>query len=155
MRTLIVALAASAAVVCILSSFAQQTSTSNDKSAAKEPTSDQLLTVPVGGYVIGGAAPPVANPYEGNKEAIARGRQLFDAMNCSGCHAPEAGGGMGTAVGRRGLDLRQPARRYLSHHQAGSAQRHAFVPGLTERGDLAVDGLREQLERESKELEPA
>jgi cytochrome c oxidase cbb3-type subunit 3 len=99
MRTLLVALAASAAVVCILSSFAQQTSTSNDKSAAKEPTSDQLLNVPVGGYVIGGAAPPVANPYEGNKEAIAKGRQLFDAMNCSGCHAPEAGGGMGPPLG--------------------------------------------------------
>ena len=42
-----------------------------------------------------GPASPVRttadNPYEGDEEAIARGKQLFSQFNCAGCHA--AGGG--------------------------------------------------------------
>lgn len=33
----------------------------------------------------------VINPFEGNDEAIAQGKQLYNQFNCSGCHA--AGGG--------------------------------------------------------------
>lgn len=36
----------------------------------------------------------VANPYEGNAQAISEGKRLFDWYNCSGCHG-HGGGGMG------------------------------------------------------------
>jgi cytochrome c oxidase cbb3-type subunit 3 len=38
---------------------------------------------------------PATNPYTGNTGAIATGRSLFTAFNCSGCHSGYAGGGMG------------------------------------------------------------
>jgi cytochrome c oxidase cbb3-type subunit 3 len=50
----------------------------------------------VSGLFPGGGAPPPADPeaakYEGNVQAIAVGKQLFDAYNCSGCHFHGAGG---------------------------------------------------------------
>jgi len=36
----------------------------------------------------------VANPYEDNAYAVSEGKQLFDQMNCSGCHS-HGGGGIG------------------------------------------------------------
>jgi cytochrome c oxidase cbb3-type subunit 3 len=36
-------------------------------------------------------APPVKNPYEGNEQALADGKRIYNQFNCSGCHA--AGGG--------------------------------------------------------------
>lgn len=36
-----------------------------------------------------------ANPYEGDENAIREGQRLYDWYNCSGCHAPKGGGGMG------------------------------------------------------------
>ena len=48
----------------------------------------------------GGAAPPpdaIGRRFEGNKFAIADGEQLFDQMNCTGCHF-NGGGGMGPAL---------------------------------------------------------
>ena len=49
-----------------------------------------------------GVAPPpppdaIGKRFEGNKLAIADGEQLFDQMNCSGCHF-NGGGGMGPAL---------------------------------------------------------
>ena len=38
---------------------------------------------------------PVANPYEHDPTAEAEGKQLYNAMNCAGCHGPAGGGGMG------------------------------------------------------------
>ena len=38
--------------------------------------------------------PAIANPYEGDAQAVAAGKRHFSAFNCSGCHAPLAGGGM-------------------------------------------------------------
>ena len=38
------------------------------------------------------------NPYTGDHGAIASGRMLFTAMNCSGCHSGYAGGGMGPSL---------------------------------------------------------
>lgn len=35
------------------------------------------------------------NPYQGDQAAIQDGQRLFDWYNCSGCHAPKGGGGMG------------------------------------------------------------
>jgi cytochrome c oxidase cbb3-type subunit 3 len=48
-----------------------------------------------------GGAPPPLNPigaqFEGNKAAIADGKQVFGQMNCTGCHF-NGGGGMGPAL---------------------------------------------------------
>lgn len=38
------------------------------------------------------------NPLAGNPSAMAEGRQLFNRMNCSGCHGGHAGGGMGPSL---------------------------------------------------------
>jgi cytochrome c oxidase cbb3-type subunit III len=40
---------------------------------------------------------PRAAQYEGNASAIAQGQQLYNWMNCSGCHF-HGGGGMGVAL---------------------------------------------------------
>jgi cytochrome c oxidase cbb3-type subunit 3 len=57
--------------------------------------------VSVGGLFPSGGAPPPPDPigqrFEGNQQAIAQGKQLFGAMNCSGCHF-SGGGGMGPAL---------------------------------------------------------
>ena len=39
-----------------------------------------------------------ANPYTGNKDAIAAKQGLFVSMNCAGCHSGYAGGGMGPSL---------------------------------------------------------
>jgi cytochrome c oxidase cbb3-type subunit 3 len=39
----------------------------------------------------------IGQRFEGNQQAIAQGKQLFGAMNCSGCHF-NGGGGMGPAL---------------------------------------------------------
>jgi len=50
----------------------------------------------VSGLYPGGGTPPPADPeaskYEGNAQAIAVGKRLFDTYNCSGCHFHGAGG---------------------------------------------------------------
>lgn len=40
----------------------------------------------------------VTNPYADDRAAITAGRQLYTGMNCAGCHAPYAGGGMGPSL---------------------------------------------------------
>jgi len=35
------------------------------------------------------------NPYEGNSQAVAQGKQLYLRMNCAGCHAYDGTGNMG------------------------------------------------------------
>jgi cytochrome c oxidase cbb3-type subunit 3 len=57
--------------------------------------------VSVSGLFPGGGAPPppdpIGQPFQGNKQAIAAGKELFGQMNCSGCHF-NGGGGMGPAL---------------------------------------------------------
>jgi cytochrome c oxidase cbb3-type subunit 3 len=57
--------------------------------------------VAVTGLFPNGGAPPPQDPigtrFEGNKLAIAAGKELFGQMNCSGCHF-NGGGGMGPAL---------------------------------------------------------
>jgi cytochrome c oxidase cbb3-type subunit 3 len=57
---------------------------------------DVVLPDPVGARRDGGpaAARDVANPYANDAWALAEGQQLFQWMNCVGCHA-QGGGGMG------------------------------------------------------------
>ena len=54
----------------------------------------QLQHVPVSGLLMG---PPsqLKNPYEDDRQAWMEGKKLFNSMNCTGCHAPGGGGGMG------------------------------------------------------------
>ncbi len=49
------------------------------------------------GLAAGGARADVAvrNPYADDARAIAEGRALYTAMNCSGCHGGAGGGGIG------------------------------------------------------------
>jgi cytochrome c oxidase cbb3-type subunit 3 len=66
------------------------------------PTADSgPKSVSVSGLLPGGGAPPPPDPtgqrFEGNQQAIARGKQLFGQMNCSGCHF-NGGGGIGPAL---------------------------------------------------------
>jgi cytochrome c oxidase cbb3-type subunit 3 len=42
--------------------------------------------------------PHATNPFKDNKVAMSEGRQLFNRMNCSGCHGDHAGGGMGPSL---------------------------------------------------------
>lgn len=54
--------------------------------------------VPLGGLA-GGLAPPMAatmaNPLGNGPDVVAKGKQLFSAMNCAGCHGYDGSGGMG------------------------------------------------------------
>jgi cytochrome c oxidase cbb3-type subunit 3 len=45
----------------------------------------------------GGPTEDVAarNPYAGDQLALAEGRDLYEGMNCAGCHGPAGGGGIG------------------------------------------------------------
>jgi cytochrome c5 len=73
----------------------QAASTAGGESGGGMPSADQLVTAPGSGLVIMNSPEQIKNPYAGDKKAIAQGEQLFLSMNCVGCHAPEAGGGMG------------------------------------------------------------
>jgi cytochrome c oxidase cbb3-type subunit III len=57
--------------------------------------------VSVTGLFPNGGAPPPQDPigtrFEGNKLAIAAGKELFSQMNCTGCHF-NGGGGIGPAL---------------------------------------------------------
>jgi cytochrome c oxidase cbb3-type subunit 3 len=60
------------------------------------PSPNRTVVGPVPGpdkYV-----PHASNPFAGNKVATTEGFQLFNRMNCSGCHGTHAGGGMGPSL---------------------------------------------------------
>jgi len=59
--------------------------------------------------------PGIENPYRGNPDAIAAGERHFNAFNCSGCHAPFGGGGMGPPLSDdQWIHGSEPAQIYLS-----------------------------------------
>ena len=75
----------------------------------------QLLDVPVSSLPIHPQAAQIKNPYAGDKAAVQKGKELFSAMNCIGCHAPEGGGGMGPSLSdSQWIYGGQPAQIYLS-----------------------------------------
>jgi len=80
------------------------------------PGAAQLLEVPVSGNpIVPRARPPIENPYAKAPDTIVQGRKLFDSMNCSGCHAPLGGGGMGPPLSdREWIYGGEPAAIYLS-----------------------------------------
>ncbi|GLI94500.1 c-type cytochrome [Methylocystis echinoides] len=80
----------------------------------------QLLEAPVSALLPGGGAPrsQVANPVENDPDAIQRGMGYFNMFNCSGCHAPNAGGGMGPSLSNRFFIYGgAPQNIYLSIYQ--------------------------------------
>ena len=71
-------------------------------SAQQDPTADSGPSeVAVTRIFPNGGTPPPPDPtgakFEGNKLAIADGKELFSEMNCNGCHF-NGGGGMGPAL---------------------------------------------------------
>ena len=84
---------------------------------ARGPQAQQLLNTQVGGTRVPRDAPSPAlrNPYEGDAQSIAQGRELFRAMNCVGCHAAEGGGGMGPPLSdKTWIYGGEPAQIYLT-----------------------------------------
>jgi cytochrome c oxidase cbb3-type subunit 3 len=49
---------------------------------------------PYPGVAVSALEATVTNPYNGDSSAVGRGRQLFVALNCSGCHGFEAKAGL-------------------------------------------------------------
>jgi cytochrome c oxidase cbb3-type subunit III len=63
-------------------------------------------------------APPLTNPVAGDPEASQRGMGYFNMFNCSGCHAPNGGGGMGPSLSDRFFIYGdEPQNIYLSIYQ--------------------------------------
>jgi cytochrome c oxidase cbb3-type subunit III len=83
-----------------------------DTATAGAPPAIRTPVGPVPGPV---ANPPrQENPYS-SASAATEGRQLFERMNCSGCHGGRAGGGMGPSL--RDVDWiygRTPAQIFSS-----------------------------------------
>lgn len=97
-----------------------------------------LLRVPVSGVYPGGTPaglnPDVANPLAADPNAAQRGMRDFDAFNCSGCHAANAGGGMGPSLSNNKWIYRSSAANiYLTIIQGRSAGMPAFGAMLPER----------------------
>lgn len=80
-------------------------------------TSDKILRAPVTTLLPGNPPPlpPVANPVEGDKQALQRGMSYFTTFNCVGCPAPNGGGGMGPSLSNRVFIYGgEPVNIYLS-----------------------------------------
>lgn len=97
-----------------------------------------LLRVPVSGIYPGGNPAglnsDMPNPLANDPDAIERGMKDFDAFNCSGCHAPNAGGAMGPSLSNdRWIYRASPANVYLSIVQGRSAGMPAFGAMLPDR----------------------
>jgi cytochrome c oxidase cbb3-type subunit 3 len=97
-----------------------------------------LLRVPVTGIYPGGSPaglnPNMQSPLANDPDAIQRGMKDFDAFNCSGCHAANAGGGMGPSLSNDLWIYRSsPANIYLSIVQGRSAGMPAFGAMLPDR----------------------
>jgi cytochrome c oxidase cbb3-type subunit 3 len=97
-----------------------------------------LLRVPVTGIYPGGNPAGLnanmQNPLANDPDAVQRGMKDFDAFNCSGCHAPNGGGGMGPSLSNDIWIYRSsPANIYLSIAQGRSAGMPAFAAMLPDR----------------------
>ncbi len=73
------------------------------KPSAAPPAADSPAAVTYADHVSAGGLPPpgatLHNPHEGDKAVAANGAQLFTAMNCDGCHGPDASGFVGPNLG--------------------------------------------------------
>jgi Cytochrome c, mono- and diheme variants len=81
---------------------------------------DMLLKQPVTNVFPGAIAfmPNIKNPLANDPDAVERGRIAFDRFNCSGCHAANAGGGMGPSLSNSKWIYRSdPANIFLTIYQ--------------------------------------
>lgn len=89
-----------------------------DAQAGRLPApGDLAIYVPNTTLFPGGARldPEIENPYSGDATAIAAGERHFNAFNCSGCHAPLGGGGMGPPLTDDDwIHGSEPAQMYLT-----------------------------------------
>jgi cytochrome c oxidase cbb3-type subunit III len=91
--------------------------TSGNKNPGEAPTVTRLLEVPVTGIVPGNidVKPDIKNPVADDSDAANRGMKYFANFNCSGCHAANAGGGMGPALSNHSFKFGgDPANIYLT-----------------------------------------
>jgi cytochrome c oxidase cbb3-type subunit 3 len=89
-------------------------------SAPFSASANPILHVPVSGLHPGDVslAPKIANPLAQDPQAVTRGMQDFVQFNCVGCHAPNAGGGMGPALSEgQFIYGSSPANLFLSIYQ--------------------------------------
>jgi cytochrome c oxidase cbb3-type subunit 3 len=86
------------AVLALLALSANNASAQQDTAPAAQHGPNE---VSVSGLFPNGGAPPPQDPigarFDGNKLAIAAGKELFGQMNCTGCHF-NGGGGIGPAL---------------------------------------------------------
>jgi len=97
-----------------------------------------LLRVPVTGNYPGnstaGLNVNMPNPLANDPDAVQRGMKDFDAFNCSGCHAANAGGGMGPSLSNSTWIYRSsPGNIYLTIIQGRAAGMPAFGAMLPDR----------------------
>jgi cytochrome c oxidase cbb3-type subunit 3 len=97
-----------------------------------------LLRVPVSAIYPGGTSlglnAAMQNPLANDPDAVQRGMKDFDAFNCSGCHAPNGGGGMGPSLSNDIWIYRSaPGNVYLSIAQGRAAGMPAFGAMLPDR----------------------
>lgn len=126
-----------AAIVSIVSPGMPPKSVMADNYGGAVPAG-ALLRVPVTGIYPGGAPtglnPSMQNPLANDPDAVQRGMKDFDAFNCSGCHAANAGGGMGPSLSNDLWIYRSsPANIYLTIVQGRSAGMPAFGAMLPDR----------------------
>ena len=89
-------------------------------SAPYSASANPILRVPVSGLHPGNVSftPKIVNPLAQDPQAATRGMQDFIQFNCVGCHAPNAGGGMGPALSEgRFIYGSSPANLFLSIYQ--------------------------------------
>ena len=89
-------------------------------SAPFSASANPILHVPVSGLHPGNIAlaPKINNPLAQDPQAATRGMQDFIQFNCVGCHAPNAGGGMGPALSEGHFIYgSSPANLFLSIYQ--------------------------------------
>jgi cytochrome c oxidase cbb3-type subunit III len=88
--------------------------------APSSASANPILHVPVSGLHPGNVsfAPAINNPLSQDPQATTRGMQDFLQFNCVGCHAPNAGGGMGPALSEgQFIYGSSPANLFLSIYQ--------------------------------------
>ncbi|MFC4313699.1 c-type cytochrome [Steroidobacter flavus] len=90
----------SMAAVVATAMLASCSSKGEQKEVAAAAAPPPAMNTPVVGPVPGPkrAITERVNPFAGDPAAMAQGRQLFVAFNCSGCHGGRAGGGMGPSL---------------------------------------------------------
>ena len=114
-------------------------------SAPFSASANPILHVPVSGLHPGNVsfAPRIANPLANDPQAATRGMRDFIQFNCVGCHAPNAGGGMGPALSEgRFIYGSSPANLFLSIYQGRPNGMPAWGPLLPEFDDLGARLLR-------------